>query len=256
MLKKTFFDCWDNLYRMFFLNFGYIVVLASGLPLSYFIRIFPVSNNINYLIVTIYIVFVFHVYNGAVYGMTRDIADYKNPGFKDFFTHLKKSFPSSLLFAFLLSILITLCFISLSIYLGMNVFFKYFAIFTIISILFTVIIATQYFFPIYYGLDKRFFKIIKKMFLIFLDNPLFSFGLFFFNIIFMAIAVMSAMIIPGLSSITLLLNEGLKLRLYKYDYLEEHPDLKSKIPWDALLIEDREKVGKRTLKGMIFPWKE
>ena len=49
----------------------------------------------------------------------------------------------------------------------------------------------------------------------------------------------------------------MKLRLYKYDYLEENPDAKrNDIPWDALLIDERERVGKRTLRGMIFPWKE
>jgi hypothetical protein len=29
-----------------------------------------------------------------------------------------------------------------------------------------------------------------------------------------------------------------------------------RVPWDALLAEDREQVGVRTLRGMIFPWKE
>jgi hypothetical protein len=44
--------------------------------------------------------------------------------------------------------------------------------------------------------------------------------------------------------------------MYKYDYLEKNPGDRRRIPWDALLVEDRERVGKRTLKGMIFPWKE
>jgi hypothetical protein len=43
----------------------------------------------------------------------------------------------------------------------------------------------------------------------------------------------------------------------KYDYLEENPRADRKhIPWETLLREERERVGKRTLKGMIFPWKE
>jgi len=50
---------------------------------------------------------------------------------------------------------------------------------------------------------------------------------------------------------------ALKLRLKKYDYLEENPEANRKqIPWDALLIDERNKVGPRTFKGMIFPWKD
>jgi uncharacterized membrane protein YesL len=192
-----------------------------------------------------------------VFGMTRDIADYQNPGFKDFFRHLKQSFPVSLLFALLFSIFIFVCVNSILIYSRMNVFFNFFAVFTIIIIIIVVMTAGQYFFPIYFGLDKRFLKMIKKMFLLFFDNPLFSFSLLIFSIIFFILGIIAAMIIPCVSAIPLLLNVGLKLRLYKYDYLEEHPDTKSsEIPWETLLIEDREKVGKRTFKGMIFPWKE
>ncbi len=45
--------------------------------------------------------------------------------------------------------------------------------------------------------------------------------------------------------------------MFKYDYIEAHPDTDRKhLPWEELLFEEREKVGTRTLKGMIFPWKE
>jgi len=48
-----------------------------------------------------------------------------------------------------------------------------------------------------------------------------------------------------------------RLRLLKYDWLEAHPDAnRKKIPWDELLIEEREKTGTRTLKNLIFPWKD
>jgi len=95
------------------------------------------------------------------------------------------------------------------------------------------------------------------MFLLLLDNTLFSISLFIGTLIILALSAFTAFLLPGIASILLWLNEALKLRLYKYDYLEEHPDTKkNQIPWDILLIEDREKIGKRTLKGMIFPWKE
>jgi hypothetical protein len=48
-----------------------------------------------------------------------------------------------------------------------------------------------------------------------------------------------------------------KLRLYKYDYYEAHPSgKKRRVPWNELLAHDKEKLGKRTFKTLIFPWKK
>jgi hypothetical protein len=39
--------------------------------------------------------------------------------------------------------------------------------------------------------------------------------------------------------------------------LEENPDAnRRKIPWDALLIDEKDRVGSRSIRGMIFPWKD
>jgi hypothetical protein len=71
------------------------------------------------------------------------------------------------------------------------------------------------------------------------------------------LSAFTAFLLPGLGSIVLLLQVATKLRIYKYDYLEENPEAnRRKIPWDAILIDDKQRVGKRTLRGMIFPWKE
>ena len=72
-----------------------------------------------------------------------------------------------------------------------------------------------------------------------------------------AASVFTGGILPGLGAVLVWHNVALKLRLYKYDHLEQQPESNRKqIPWDALLVDDRDRVGKRTLRGMIFPWKE
>ncbi len=44
--------------------------------------------------------------------------------------------------------------------------------------------------------------------------------------------------------------------MFKYDYLESHPEVnRRQIPWEELLFDEREKIGPRTLRGMIFPWR-
>jgi hypothetical protein len=97
---------------------------------------------------------------------------------------------------------------------------------------------------------------LKKSFLLFLDNPGFTFGLFLGSLLILALSMFTAGLLLGIGTLLLWQNAGLKLRMYKYDHLEKHPEDRRRIPWDALLVEDRERVGKRTLKGMIFPWKE
>jgi len=68
---------------------------------------------------------------------------------------------------------------------------------------------------------------------------------------------LTAGLLPGLAGLALGSDVALKLRLHKYDWLEAHPDAnRRKIPWDDLLEEDRELVGKRTFRGMFFPWKD
>ena len=57
------------------------------------------------------------------------------------------------------------------------------------------------------------------------------------------------------------MQNNFRIRLYKYDYLEEHPELTTKkerkqIPWEDLIYEDRANLGPRGLKALLFPWKE
>ena len=51
-------------------------------------------------------------------------------------------------------------------------------------------------------------------------------------------------------------HDAVKLIMLKYDYLEENPDVDRKhLPWEDILFDEKEKVGPRTFRNMIFPWK-
>jgi hypothetical protein len=120
--------------------------------------------------------------------------------------------------------------------------------------------STQFFFPLLCQMGGGTLKNIKKGFIILLDNPGFSLFTMAGTIFITAVSIFTAFLIPGLSNALLFQHEAMKLRLLKYDYLEETRETagpgKIVIPWDTLLSEDRENVGPRTLKGMIFPWKD
>ncbi|MBN1834814.1 MAG: hypothetical protein JW820_03125 [Spirochaetales bacterium] len=252
LIKKAFFDMWDNLIRIVILNLGFIVIFAV---LIYFPLLFQSVPPLFYLSLGVGMALLF-VYSGMVSAMVSTVADYGRPEFRDALMHLKQTYPTSLLFALLNFALAFLFGIAFPVYGQLRSFLGPLASSFLFWILVFWVLAMQYFFPVQSRLDKKFFKILKKMFLIFLDNPLFSVGLLLGAVAALAISVFAALLLPGVASILLWWNVALKLRMYKYDYLEEHPEGRRNIPWDALLVEDRERVGKRTLKGMIFPWKE
>jgi hypothetical protein len=252
LIKKAFFDMWDNLIRVVILNLGFILIFAV---LVYFPLLFQSIPVLFYISLAVGMSLLF-VYSGMISVMVSKIADYAKPEFRDTLGYLKETYPTSLLFALVNLALVFLFSVAFPVYGQIRSFVGPLASSFLFWILVFWVLAVQYFFPVQSRLDKKFGKILKKMFLIFLDNPLFSVGLLIGAAATLAISVFTALLLPGIASILLWWNVALKLRVYKYDYLEEHPGDRKNIPWDALLVEDRERVGKRTLKGMIFPWKE
>ncbi|RKX88406.1 MAG: hypothetical protein DRP58_00450 [Spirochaetes bacterium] len=252
-IKKTFFDMWDNIFRIVLINLGFLLSFAI---LIYFPLLFKTVPALFYISLFIGISILF-IFTGAASKFTREIANYNSPGFHELVRYLKETALSSFIFAVINTILLFLLSIAFPTYGNIRSVVGPIAFSLLFWISIIWIAAFQYYFPVQSQLDTKTNKILKKMFLIFFDNTGFSIGLFIGTIFILIISVFTAFLLPGIGTIILWWNIALKLRLYKYDYLEEHPDADRKnIPWDVLLITDREKVGKRTLKGMIFPWKE
>ena len=252
LIKKTFFDMWDNLIRMIIMNLGFILLLALIALSANLLRSTPPAL-VAALAVGIAILF---TYSGVASWIATQIADYSRPEWHEIWKVLKATYPTSLLFALLNMLLAFLFGVGFPIYGSFKTFVGPLASSFLFWILVFWVLAFQYFFPLQSRLERHFFKILKKMFLLLLDNPLFSFGLLLVSLIILVLSIFTAFLLFGIGTILLCWNVALKLRLYKYDHLERNPDDRRHIPWDALLTEDRERVGKRTLKGMIFPWKE
>jgi hypothetical protein len=253
LIKKAFFDMWDNLFRILIMNLGYIAILAV------FFLLAPLFASLPGLFIAIILVGValFAVYTGGVSRMCAEIADYRQPGFADFFRFVRESFPSSLLLALTIGIYGLIVSVAFRFYGGMKIIVGPLAVALLFWVTVAGILAAQFYFPIQSRLDRKFRKIARKSFLVFFDNPGFSIGLAFCGLIVLAVSVFTALLLPGLATILLWWNVAFKLRLYKYDWIEQNPgENRRRVPWDALLVEDRERVGKRTLRGMIFPWRE
>jgi len=253
LLKKNLYDFWDNFFKIAIINLGFIASVAFP--------VFVPPLFTSYLVLQmgallLGILWCF-VYLSAAALSLKAVSDYGNFGFADFLGNLKIIWPMGLVlggFVFLGYILAT---VVIPFYLGMNSLIGLMLAAIVFWSLVAGVLAFQFFFAVRSRLDTRLLGVIKKCFIIFFDNPLFCIFTLLCNTFILAISFFLALLAPGPAGMLLFLDEGLRLRLLKYDWLEANPDTPRRaIPWDALLIDEREKTGTRSLKSFIFPWKD
>ncbi len=253
LIKKTFFDLWDNLFRIALVNLGFI--LSAAVPIlvpTLFAGVPPLA-----LAVMVLGSLWCFVYLAAAALCVRAVSDYGTFGFVDFFAAVKDAWPAGLLFGAAALLMVLLSYVALPFYLGMESMVGIFAAALVFWTVVVVTLAFQYFLPLRARLDRDLRKVVKKSFILFFDNPGLSIFALIHNAVMLVISFFLAFLAPGPAGILLFLDEALRLRLLKYDWLEAHPDAnRRKIPWDELLIEEREKTGTRSLRNFIFPWKD
>jgi len=256
LIRKSFYDLWDNMFKIVILNLGFVACTAVPIFLPILANKFFDSAALEIILIAFGIL-VCSVYLSAAAFSIRAISDYSTFSFGDFFKSFKVSWPAGLVmggFVFLIFIIVTFV---LPFYLTMDPPLAGLALSAVIF--WTTIFALlsfQYYFTVYARLGSNIIKSFKKCMLISIDNTGFSIFMILNNLVALIISVLLAFMFPGPVGIILYLDEALRLRLLKYDWLEANPEAdRKKIPWDALLIEEREKTGTRSFRNFIFPWK-
>jgi hypothetical protein len=253
LVKKTFFDGWDNLFRIALVNIGFIASAAIPIFLPTLCANVPV---LPFVVLAAGVLWCF-VYLAAAASSARALSDYQRFGFGEFFANLKTAWPAGLVMGALVFVEGLVAYVALPFYLGMRSPFGILLAALIFWLMVILLLAQQFFFAIYFRLGDKIPKALKKCFIIFFDNPGLCFFALIHNLVIGVISLFLAFLAPGPMSILLFLDEAFRLRLLKYDYLEANPDANRKqIPWDALLIDERERTGTRTLRNFIFPWKD
>ena len=258
LFKKFFFDVWDNLIITAVLNLGFLLFVSLA-----FILLSVLPPSLSALGVVLFVVFVFAlcVYICAAASVVNEVSDYRHPGLAVFAANLKGALlPAAALFA-ALALVVFVVWFTIPVYLGMNNLPGLAAAFFSCWICLSILASIQFYPAVYYRLGRRPLKSLKKCALIFFDNTGFCFFSLFVNV------TLSALVLSCPCWPLLYLDEALRLRLFKYDWLDSmaleqnknryEPDWKrAKIPWRELLADEREKTGSRSLKSFIFPWKE
>ena len=252
-IKKTFFDFWDNLFLIVLLNVGFILVLGIAVYLPSLLNFSPFLSICGLFLG----ILLFCIYLGGVVPMTKEISDFQSVSLASLPRYIYENLVPSLVIGAIVIIQVALVAVAFPFYMNIGGIVGL----SVASLLFWTSVfwwlASQYFWPLFCRLDGGIRKSLKKSVLLFFDNAWFTIFLGIGSLFLLSISVFTVFLVPGFAVLLLWHQVAFKLRLYKYDYLEENPGAdRKRIPWAALVQEDREKIGPRSLKGMIFPWKE
>ena len=255
LIKKSFWDYWDKMGLMILLN----LMLLASVALCVYIPMMLVQANLVVPSLISLIIFgaLFFLILGANSRMCNEVAYFRSIYLKNWFTYMKEKAKKTMFFYLVFLAITFIVYTALRFYgstAGSLVYLAaFFFIFWISLLLF---FSVGYYFPLSNIMDDPFRKNVKKCFILFFDNPGASIVASFLSLILFVISVMTALLLPGFSAISILWENLMKFLMLKYDFLEENPEInRRKIPWDVILRDERETVGTRTLGDMIRPWK-
>ncbi len=253
LLKKAFWDTWDNMGRVLLVNLIMIGLASIPVFLPKALSSFPFLSIIS-LILGLLLIFLFA---GGASRYIKDLVYYEPSELKDLFGYVKLNAKQSLIFGVLILAFLFICYTGFSFYGRLGNLMGLFGAAILFWITFIAANASVFFFPVLNTLNREIPIILKKCFILLFDNAGTAFLLLLGVLFNSVLSVLLALILPGIGGILILLESAMKLLMLKYDYLEENPqENRKKIPWTALLRDEKEKIGKRTLKGTIFPWKD
>ncbi len=253
-IKKAFFDGWDNLIGMVLFNIGYMFLAF----VSIYIIMAALSMHlmIGFVVLAV-VLLLFSIIAGGTAEVVHNYSDYKHDAWSAFKSGLKRNIRHSLLlFAVVLFFVITLYPVIPFWFSQIGGIAGGIAGIVLVWIDVAIVLALPYYFPLMNLLPAdRPLKTLKKCLIVLADNMAFSLFFLLYSVICIAITVFTLGLIPGVVGLQLAGQDAMKLRMFKYDYLETENADRKHIPWEDLLYDEREKVGPRSLKSMIFPWK-
>ncbi|MDR2600892.1 MAG: hypothetical protein LBC53_00335 [Spirochaetaceae bacterium] len=263
IIRKTFYDLWDNFLNVVILNLAFMLLWAGLFYLPGAVgAVLPAAP----LTVFCRLVFIFllSAYASVLARVLNPVADYGVFKFESFLEAVKKSLPAALS----LTVFVFLFFLFLQIiipfYAAIGGFFGSFLSATVFWIFLALCLAVQFLPAVFARQEAGVKPLLKETIFFFIDNPFFGLNILVVSLCALVLSIVFAFMWPGPAGIILLWTEAYRIRALKYEWIreqiEKNPGFrltrKVKIPWEAILLEEREITGKRSLRQMIFPWKQ
>ncbi len=252
LIKKAFFDYWDNMGRMIVQNF-----VMMGLTMAFLFIPAALGSRADWIIILWAVIYlVYFVYAGTLFYLVAQASEGKSDEFPSVREAVSKMAVPSLLMALLNGLMAVSLTVGLRFYLSLHSFWGVLAATVMFWIMLILFLGFQFFFPAYVRIRSTFFGALKKALILFLDNPLNSLAIILWGQLLTVVSFLLMFFMPGPSGVYLWYDEAVRMLLKKYDYLEENPEAPPKrIPWRVVTMQDREILGSRTIRNTIFPWK-
>ena len=252
-IKKAFFDGWDNFIQMVLQNIIYIVffLLIVGSIVVF------CDNLVFFLPVAIAIMFLFCLSMGGTSSVVYNWSQYKSETWRPFMKGVGRNIRHSMLFFLCIMVLFLLFFLVIPFYLSFNnILGTVFGVMMVWLAIFLLLVL-PYYFPLMNLLPGDGpFKTLKKCFIVAGDNLGYTILLLLHNILDIVLTVVTMGLLPGWCGLMLGGQDMMKLLMKKYDWIEENPGKNRKeMDWSEILYDEKETLGPRSLKNMIFPWK-
>jgi hypothetical protein len=253
-IKKAFFDLWDNLFFSMTVNLLYTLATLGLFSLLFLISGAGVAGAMAFWPIPFLAA---SVLGGGVSFLARDITVIGTARAADTLRWLGESWKASLIFggAWLI--------VGLGLYFGVGFYTN---LNPIAGFIFGVLMMWGAFFLAGLGLfypglnaqvEPKIGKLFRKAVLVFLANPLTSLVMALVLVVALVLSVVTLGFFPGIVGISLWLQVCFKFVLAKYEWIEANPEADKKhVPWRVILQEDMEKIGPRSFKSLIFPWKD
>lgn len=276
IFKKNFCDGWDNLLSLVLFNALFVFTMLGGISLLFAtLKGFAIIETVNgeqvttipllgkalFFLIAFLMIFIVNITKLSYGEMAHSIVDFSNAKILDFFKNIPGVLKDSLLLSIFTVVVGGVSLYAIQFYLAQESFFCLIIAAIIFWIDLFLILALQWFVPIRSEFHNNFKKILKKCLFMLFDNTGCTLIMAIYNLFLIAISIVFIGFVPSLTGLVISNSNFFRIRLKKYDYLEEHPELQTKkerrqIPWEELIFEDREALGPRKLKSFLFPWKE
>ncbi|MBU1079784.1 MAG: hypothetical protein KKB59_04780, partial [Spirochaetes bacterium] len=196
------------------------------------------------------------VYLAGAAGAVTAVSDYGGFGLMEFLRALKRSWMTGLAAAAGAVALTLIASAAIPFYLS----FRNMPGFLAAALLFWVIAATalaaQFFLSVSARVDRRPSRAVKLCFLMLLESPGFCALAALQSLALLGLSLFLAFLLPGPGAVLLFLDEAVRLRVLRDEWLAAHPEAdRRRTPWGEILAEERERTGTRSLRNFLFPWK-
>ncbi len=252
LVKKSFFDLWDNLLYCFLYNIVFMGTVAVYLFVIKLTQNGPVSV---FFVITAVFLFAFCFLIFGFTGVATKWSKYEHSPFFEFFSFgIRKAghlvlFYILTAFLFFSSIVIIPYYLSLHNYLGIVLAVVLFWICIFLGL------TLMYYPALTYKNNIGVFATFKRAMMFFADNKAFSFGTALLGVLVFLVSALSFFMIPGFVGLFLLLADSCKLIDIRYDYAKTKRISRKDIDVRDMFLNEDADVGKRSIRNFFSPWK-